>query len=79
MLDQVSSRSLKDEKEGLIEDFQEEDLMRKTIVGYAKAQVKGLEHVPGVQVGSACAASIDNVFVCFKFPLHLSGSSGQQT
>ncbi len=70
MLDQVSSRSLKDEKEGSIEDFQEENLLRKTIVRHAKAQVSGLECVPGAQIGSACAVSIDNVFVCFKFPLH---------
>jgi hypothetical protein len=50
MLDQVSSRSLKDEREGSIEDFQEENLLRKTIVGHAKAQVRGLECMPDVQV-----------------------------
>ena len=31
---------------------------------YAKTQVKGVEHVPVVQVGSAWGASIDNV--CFQ-------------
>ncbi len=70
MLDQVSSRSLKDEQEGSIEDFQEENLLKKTIVGHAKAQVGGLECVPGAQVGSACTVFIANVFVCFKFLLH---------
>ncbi len=43
MLDYVSSRSLKDEKEGSTEDFKEENLLRKTIVRHAKAQVKGLD------------------------------------
>ncbi len=50
MLDQVSSRSLKDEKEGSIEDFQEENLLRKTFVGQAKAQVTCFKCVPGAQI-----------------------------
>ncbi len=44
---------------------------------HAKAQVKGVERVPVVQVGGAWGASIDYVFVSFKFPIQQAGSSSQ--
>jgi hypothetical protein len=59
--------------------FKKKTFRGKLLWGMPKLRSKGLERVPDAQVGSACFASIDNVFVCFKFLLHLSGDSGQQT
>ncbi len=39
--------------------------------------MKGVDRAQVAQVGSACGASIDNVFECFKFPFHQAGGSSQ--
>ena len=44
---------------------------------HAKAQVKGVDRAQVAQVGCAWGASIDKVFVSFKFPVQQAGSPSQ--